>query len=79
MSGPVTSVARVEDVQIFLKDPVFIYTCIETLYDTIRNIVTFSDLPKMINTLTFYVLYYSPSVFMSVITFHLTFTYLLTL
>ena len=23
MSGPVTSVARVEDVQIFLKDPVF--------------------------------------------------------
>ena len=26
MSGPVTSVARVEDVQIFLKDPVYIYT-----------------------------------------------------
>ena len=25
MSGPVTSVARVEDVQIFLKDPVYIY------------------------------------------------------
>ena len=24
MSGPVTSVARVEDVQIFLKDPVFL-------------------------------------------------------
>jgi hypothetical protein len=24
VSGPVTSVARVEDVQIFLKDPVFI-------------------------------------------------------
>ena len=24
MSGPVTSVARVEDVQIFLKDPVFV-------------------------------------------------------
>ena len=23
MSGPVTSVARVEDVQIFLKDPVY--------------------------------------------------------
>ena len=26
MSGPVTSVARVEDVQIFLKDPVFYVT-----------------------------------------------------
>ena len=26
MSGPVTSVARVEDVQIFLKDPVYTYT-----------------------------------------------------
>ena len=25
MSGPVTSVAREEDVQIFLKDPVYIY------------------------------------------------------
>ena len=25
MSGPVTSVARVEDVQIFLKDPVLLY------------------------------------------------------
>ena len=24
MSGPVTSVARVEDVQIFLKDPVYV-------------------------------------------------------
>ena len=26
MSGPVTSVARVEDVQIFLKDPVYAHT-----------------------------------------------------
>ena len=28
MSGPVTSVVRVEDVQIFLKDPVYIYVCV---------------------------------------------------
>ena len=27
MSGPVTSVARVEDVQIFLKDPVYGLPC----------------------------------------------------
>ena len=26
MSGPVTSVARVEDIQMFLKDPVCLYT-----------------------------------------------------
>jgi len=25
VSGPVTSVVRVEDVQIFLKDPIYIY------------------------------------------------------
>ena len=28
MSGPVTSVARVEDVQIFLKDPVCVCVCV---------------------------------------------------
>jgi hypothetical protein len=28
----------------------FLYTYIETLYDTIRNIITVSQLPNMINT-----------------------------
>ena len=32
MSGPVTAVARVEDVQIFLKDPVYIYIYIRQIY-----------------------------------------------
>jgi len=32
VSGPVTSVARVGDVQIFLKDPVYIYIHIYTVY-----------------------------------------------
>jgi hypothetical protein len=54
----------------------FLYTYVETVYDTIRNIITFSQLPKMINTYII-ILYYSPSVLMSVITFQFTFTYLL--
>ena len=34
MSGPVTSVARVEDVHIFLKDPVYKMQCLEVSLTT---------------------------------------------
>ena len=37
MSGPVTSVARVEDVQIFLKDPVHIFLCVLERKDAVTN------------------------------------------
>ena len=45
MSGPVTSVARVEDVQIFLKDPVYMRDLIsyECLHDQLQ---WFSSLHK---------------------------------
>ena len=35
MSGPVTSVARVEDVQIFLKDPVYSKTFVQKFAESV--------------------------------------------
>ena len=41
MSGPVTSVARVEDVQIFLKDPVYFFATFRTQTVVMHTRVSF--------------------------------------
>ena len=58
MSGPVTSVARVEDVQIFLKDPVVEFVALLGCCEVYAN-VWLPALQESISVATYRITYFS--------------------